>query len=200
MINSVIFDIGQVLLSFKPLDYLKNIYKDEAVVDRLYENIFRSKEWIELDRGTIEDSEAITAMCHRDIVNKMHIEKIMNTWTEILSPIDSSIKLALKLKEEGFRLYLLSNFHSRAFREVEEKYSFFKAFDGSVISSHVKLLKPEKEIYNNILQKYDINSVDTLFIDDMEENCRAAEDAGIKSVHYQSFEGLYSALRKLEIL
>jgi len=52
-IDVIVFDIGNVLLSFKPLEFLNNRYDDEKLVNILYKEIFRSKEWLMLDRGTL---------------------------------------------------------------------------------------------------------------------------------------------------
>ena len=101
-----------------------------------------------------------------------------------------------KLKEKGYKLYILSNFHREAFLEIERKCEFEKYFDGKVVSYDVKLLKPEKEIYEELLKKYNLNPEETLFIDDTLANTEGAEKLGISTIHLINKEKLKEELEK----
>lgn len=181
-IEVVVFDIGNVLLSFKPLEFLNNRYTDEEIVSILFKEIFRSKEWLMLDRGTLTEKEAIDIISKRIPEYKEYVEDVFKNYYEMLLPIDSSIELAYKLKEEGYKLYLLSNYPKTAFQFITEKYKFFKIFDGGIISYKYKLLKPEKEIYDTLIDKYGLDPKKTLFIDDTKENTDMAEVIGFKTL------------------
>lgn len=77
-----------------------------------------------------------------------------DNWYELLKPIEVSINVLKQLKENGYKPYYLSNFHLKAFEYVTKKYEFFKLFDGGVVSYKEKLLKPEVEIYNTLINRY----------------------------------------------
>ena len=184
MIKNIIFDIGNVLLEFKPLDYLKRTFNDDNIEKILYKEIFQSEEWLHLDRGTLTQDEAIEIISLRNPNHEIHIKKCMDNWIEILTPIESTVKILSQLKEKGYNLYLLSNFHSLAFETICSKYDFFKYFDGGIISYKENLLKPQAEIYTKLLETYNLNADECLFIDDTLVNIEAADRLGIKTIHF----------------
>ncbi len=181
-IEVVVFDIGNVLLSFKPLEFLGDRYNDEKLINILYEEIFRSKEWPMLDRGTLTDEEAIDVIAKRIPEHKKYVKEVFDNYHNMLLPIDSTIELAYYLKEKGYKLYLLSNYPKSAFEFINEKYEFLKIFDGGVISYKYQLLKPEKGIFHTLIDKYNLEPTRTLFIDDTKENTDMAETIGFKTL------------------
>lgn len=194
MIKNVVFDIGNVLLSFDPKTYLMGKIGDEQAVKEVFNAIFKSEEWLMLDRGTITEVEAIKVLGERHTVHKEHIENAFDGWYDILTPMEETIEILTSLKERGVNVYYLSNFHHLAFLHVREKYEFFKAFDGGVVSYEEKLLKPEKEVYLKLLEKYDLKGEETLFIDDTLENIKGAEVLNIKGVHFKNANDLREKL------
>lgn len=194
MIKNVIFDIGNVLLEFKPLDYLKRTFNDDNLEKFLYKEVFQCKEWLHLDRGILTQDEVIKIICLRNPMQEVHIKKCMDNWIDILSPIEGTVKILNELKEKGYKLYLLSNFHSLAFETVYSRYDFFKYFDGGIISYKENLLKPESEIYTKLLDTYNLNAEECLFIDDTLVNIEAARRLGINTVHFESCEMLGKSL------
>ena len=184
MIKNIIFDIGNVLLEFNPIDYLKKTFNDDNIEKLLYKEIFQSEEWIHLDRGTLTQEEAVKIISLRNPNNEIHIKKCMDNWIDILTPIEGTVKIMNELKEKGYKLYLLSNFHSLAFETICSKYDFLKKFDGGIISYKENLLKPEAEIYTKLLDTYQLNAEECLFIDDTLVNIEAADKLGITTLHY----------------
>ena len=200
MIKAIIFDIGNVLLQFNPLEYLKTIFNDDEIEMIIYKEIFQSEEWLHLDRGILTQEEAIKIISMRNPKYNIHIKKCMENWTDILTPIEGTVKILNKLKENGYKLYLLSNFHSLAFNMICTKYDFFKQFDGGIISYKEKLLKPETEIYIKLLDTYNLSAQECLFIDDTLANIEAANKLDINTLHFINSEileqNLISALEK----
>jgi putative hydrolase of the HAD superfamily len=97
-------------------------------------------------------------------------------------PLDDNARLLPGLRKQGYRLYYLSNFPLDVFEEIKNDYYFFRHFDGGIISSEVKFSKPDIRIYEILIRKYGLIPSETLFIDDIEENVRAAESAGMKGM------------------
>lgn len=189
MFKNIIFDIGNVLLEFNPKEYLKSKIEEDKVEDVLKE-IFQSEEWIMLDRGTILEEEAIKVITSRSNGNEELIKLAFENWYDILNPIEKTIEILRSLKKAGYKVYYLSNFHLMAFEHVTSKYDFFNEFDGGVVSYKEKLVKPEVEIYNKIIEKYSLNSNETIFIDDMEVNINKAKEVGVKTILFKSPEEL----------
>lgn len=197
MIKNVVFDIGNVLIQFRPLKFLKEKYKDEKLVQELYELIFRSDEWVMLDRGTITEEDAVDNFCKRSSQNEVYIKEVMMDWHAMHIPIEGTVEILKMLKKSGYRIYLLSNYHKKAFKIVQDRFEFLKRVDGRIISSEVKLLKSEEEIYNLLLKTYNLKPEETIFIDDTLVNIEMARELYIKSICFKNSGTLYKELNPL---
>lgn len=179
MIKTVIFDLGNVLISFIPSEYLKKKNYPSNIRNTILNDIFHSEEWKKLDNGEITVSEAIDSIALKSALRKEEIALVFNFRREIMFPIDDNVRLLPELKKQGFRVYYLSNFPLDTFEEIKNDYYFFRHFDGGIISSEVKLSKPDIRIYRYIIDKYSLSAEECLYIDDVEENVRAAESTGM---------------------
>jgi epoxide hydrolase-like predicted phosphatase len=182
MIKNIVFDLGNVLISFRPSDYFdKNNYPDN-MKSRILSDIFGGPEWHQLDNGDINISQAIDSIALKSSLNRQEIAHIFNLRTSIMFPLDKNVGLLPGLKKEGFRLYYLSNFPLDIFEEIKSGYFFFRHFDGGVISSEAKLSKPDIRIYILLLKKFQLVPEECLYIDDLEVNVRAAEKTGMNGL------------------
>ena len=198
MYKNIIFDLGNVLLSFNPKDYLKSKISEDRI-DNVYKAIFQSEEWIMLDRGTITEKDAINRIIERNNTYRDDINLAFKDWYDILRPIEEAVEILTKLKKNGYNIYYLSNFHELAFKEVTTKNNFFELFDGGVVSYAEKLIKPEEEIYKLILKRYNLNPRETIFIDDTKLNVDGASKLGIKAIFLEDPKKLRENLISLKV-
>lgn len=199
MIKNIIFDLGNVLLNYDPEEYLKTKITDTDKISEVYTDIFKSKEWALLDKGTITQNEAIDIIINRDIKNEKYIKLAFDNWYELLTPIEGTVEILNELKNAQYKIYFLSNFHALAFEKVTSWYGFFKLFDGGVASFKDNLLKPEKEIYKTLLERYDLDPKESVFIDDTQVNIEGAAKLNINTILFKSPEALKENLRKLKV-
>lgn len=203
MIKNIVFDLGNVLLSFRPAEFLENNKYPEILRSTIIADIFSSKEWLLLDNGDITTAEAIKSISLKSSLNRQEIEHVFNLRKKLMFPLDSNIKVLPGLKKEGYKLYYLSNFPIDVFEDIKNGYYFFKYFDGGLISAEVKLSKPDTLFYRNLLDKYSLVPEECLFIDDLEVNVKAAESVGMKgfftSGSLQISEGIKKALKKASL-
>lgn len=181
MIRNLIFDLGNVLISFKPSEFLKRKEYPENKINTILSDIFYGKEWAMLDNGDISTEEAIRSISSRSSLNMAETELIFNMRKEILYPIDDNVRLLPLLKKAGFGLYYLSNFPADLFEEVKNDYYFFRHFDGGLISAEARLSKPDIRFFELFIQKFGLAPEDTLFIDDLPANIEAASVSGMKT-------------------
>jgi len=183
-----VFDVGNVLVDYKPLVYLKDLFSDDSLAEKMYDTIFKSREWLLMDQGRLSHPEAIDIFKAREPDFHSEIQYTMQNVNSMFTPISDTIKMLPTIKESGHGLYYLSNIHKeiRDFLIAEHKY--FSLFDGGVFSCDIMATKPSPEIYRYIIEKYSLIPGDCLFFDDMEENVKAAEKEGIKSVLFTTAE------------
>ncbi|WP_126993789.1 HAD family hydrolase [Thermosipho globiformans] len=196
MIKNIIFDLGRVLINWEPEKYMKKVF-DEKTTSFLLEKVFNTNDWNLMDKGVIDEKTLWENKLNQYPEYKKEIEHMKNKVLDLLTPIEENTNLLYTLKEKGYNLYILSNFSKIAFQKVYEKYDFFKLFDGMVISSHVKSIKPEDEIYKILIEKYKITPIESLYIDDKIENIRAGEKFGFKTIHLERPEELKNKLSKI---
>lgn len=196
MIKNIVFDLGNVLVSFRPSEYFARENYPENILAKVLSDIFESKEWIMLDKGEISVTEAVDAIASVSSLKKAEIAHIFNLRTNLMFPLDENVKLLAGLKKQGFGLYYLSNFPKDVFDEIKSGYYFFKYFDGGIISSEVHVTKPHPRIYELLLEKYSLNAAECLFIDDLEPNIKAAELLGMKGLVTYGSDEISGALRE----
>ncbi|MEI8225263.1 MAG: HAD family phosphatase, partial [Bacteroidota bacterium] len=182
MIKNIVFDLGNVLISFRPSEFFDKKNYPETIKATILSDIFGSKEWAMLDKGEVNTTEAIDTIALKSSLKKEEITHIFNLRTELMFPLDPNVKLLPELKKRGFRLYFLSNFPMDIFEEIKTGYYFFKYFDGGIISSEAKFSKPDSRIYEILLEKYSLIPEECLYIDDLEINVKAAEAVGMKGL------------------
>ncbi|MFZ0280055.1 MAG: HAD family phosphatase [Bacteroidales bacterium] len=197
MIKNIIFDLGNVLISFIPSEYLKKKNYPENIRNTILNDIFRSNEWKMLDNGDITLAEAIDALSFKSSLKREEIALVFKLRTEIMFPLDNNVRLLPALKKRGFSLYYLSNFPLDIFEEIKNDYFFFRYFDGGIISAEVKLSKPDVRIFSFLLNKYSLDPHESVFIDDIEENVRSAEKLNIKGLATFGSENISELIEKL---
>ena len=199
MIKNIIFDLGNVLLDFNPKVYVQSKITEEKV-EEIYKCIFQSEEWAMLDRGIISEEDSKANIINRNIENEKLINLIFENWYDILVPIKNNVDVLKKLKQSGYKVYYLSNFHLAAFEHVTKNHDFFQCFDGGVVSYKEKLLKPEKEIYEKIIERYNLDPSQTVFIDDLIENVKAAMESGLKGIILNNSKDLRIELKEFDVI
>lgn len=199
MIKNIVFDIGDVLVKFMPEASVRYIGVDETEVNDVLAATVGSRWWAELDRGVMDEEEVIEKMIEESPKYKDAIRKFFDDGKELLvEAFDYSEKWIDDMKSRGYRVYLLSNYPRSYFLlHSETRMKFVKNVDGRVVSAFVKSVKPEHEIYKILLDTYNLNPNECVFIDDREDNVEGAVKAGMHGIVFKNFE---DANQKLESL
>jgi len=186
MIDTVIFDIGNVLAEFCWKDYLEDLKMCEDARQQISDKIFCGDVWKEFDCGKKSDEEIIQQCILLIPDYEKEIRMVFDTVEKVAFEYDYAKSWIEELKIKGFKIYLLSNYGKSAFER--KTYSFLELVDGKVISYEVKAVKPEPQIFEALLSKYEIIAENAVFFDDMEENIIAARTHGINGIQFWSKE------------
>lgn len=183
MIRNIIFDMGQVLIYFSPELYINRLGVPEEDGEILLREVFRRVEWVRLDHGTITEAEAVEAICRRvpPRLHKAVEELVFRWWARPLNPVPGMKELVAEIKELGYGIYLLSNANIQQCK-YHDRIPGTEYFDGRIVSAECKLLKPQREIYRLLLDTYNLQAQECLFIDDSPLNVEGAYCAGIRGI------------------
>lgn len=198
-IRNIVFDIGNVLLSYDPMRTLHAAFRDEDTCHAVYNAVFCAPEWPLADEGLVTEEEQILAAVRRAPQYEKEIRQIFAEWHLDLPEIEGMPELVKALRESGYGIYVLSNF-ARRFYRIKDHDALFSLADGILISSDHKLVKPFRAIYELLLSKFSLRAEECLFIDDLEENIYGARAAGLHGHRFTGCEELRTWLRQEKLL
>ena len=194
MIKNIIFDMGGVLLKYDPDMFIDRVgIKDKNDAALIKKEIYHSLEWSMMDRGSLTEEEACKIFEARVPEHlKDKIKKLTCEWDRPIVPIEGAKETIKELKENGYHIYLLSN-ASYNQKTYWPNIPGSEYFDATVISSYIKLVKPQPEIYKYVLNKYNLKADECVFIDDFPLNVEGAVYSGLHGI---VFHGNYKEIRK----
>lgn len=179
MIKNLVFDFGNVIVKWDIVSILNKYSLNSADARKLREVIFESEEWLQLDQGTISAKQAEKIFQNKVPDNlKYLVREIMNTWFEKIEFNGEICDLIKKMKHKGYRVYGLSNTNIQ-FYEYIQRSDIGMYFDGFVISAVEKIMKPNKNIYERLFEKFSLNPQECFFVDDTEKNVIAGRECGM---------------------
>ncbi len=186
MIKNIVFDLGGVLLDWNPRYLYRTIIDNEADIEYFLSHVCTDAWNLEMDRGR-NRQEAIDELIAKFPDKADLIIAFKTRWIEMFSgPIHESVDILMELKQRGYPLYALSNWNDETFQIALKEFPFLRMFDGRIVSGEVKLVKPDPAIYSLLLETYNLNPRESLFIDDRDENVVGARACGMESIRFIS--------------
>ncbi len=199
-IETVIFDIGGVLIDWNPRYLYKKLLKDETEIE-FFLNNFCTAEWnAQQDAGrSFRDGVAMLQKQYPQYAGL--IEAYDRRWEEMLGEADwEAMKILGEIKQNGVPVYALTNWSAEKFPLAKKRYDFLNWFDGILVSGEVGLKKPDLKIFRLILENYQIEAGKAIYLDDVMANIKAADEVGFRTIHFQNAAQLREALRVWGIL
>ncbi|MCI9603191.1 MAG: HAD family phosphatase [Ruminococcus sp.] len=193
MIKNIIFDMGNVLLRYDPEVCLNRFVKREEDRALIRRELFEGPEWVQGDLGHITDEQRFDGVSRR-VPQELHTElrQCAEQWHMCMEPVHGAKEFCAYAKEQGYRLYVLSN-ASSSFYQYFPRFAPFEYFDGLVVSCDIHIVKPDIRIYRYLLETYGLAPEECFFIDDMAANVEGARKAGISGA---VFGGDFEEIRK----
>ncbi len=209
MIRNIVFDMGNVLLRFDPALFIERagVHNEQDARLLSYE-LFRSVEWVQMDRGALIEPEALEILKPRLPVH-LHpaLEDLLLRWERPILPIPGMADFVRDCRRAGYGIYLLSN-ASKRLHEYWKSVPGHEYFDGEFVSADYKLVKPQQAVYRKFCEVFGLNAKECLFIDDMPLNIEGAITAGWQGIVFNDAEdlrkkayamGVRIPLKKLEL-
>ena len=197
MINTVIFDVGMILVEFRWKAYLKEFGWNEEINEKVAKATVLSDTWNKFDKGIMSWEELFKEFLSHDSSVEKEIKLFFEQIGNIVRAYEDTEGWIRSVKESGCKVYILSNYPELLFEKSQKELGFLKYVDGAVFSFQEKTVKPEDEIYQRLLEKYEINPSEAVFLDDVEKNLLAAQKHGIATIHVSEREEAQKKLKKM---
>lgn len=201
-IDTIIWDLGGVLIDWNPRHVFNENYFDSEEKRNYFFSHICTNDWNEEQDAGRSIVDATQELVQRFPDWEKAIRDYYGRWTDMLGgPINDTVELFRKLRASGkLKHYALTNWQANLFDIALVRYDFLHWFDGRVVSGEEKTRKPFPEFYQRLLNRYNVNPANAIFIDDNLRNVKAGEDLGLKSVHFKNPGQLREELKDYSIL
>jgi 2-haloacid dehalogenase len=183
-IGAVVFDIGGVLLDWDPRYLYRELFDDEAEMERFLSEVC-SREWHEdNDRGALYADSCAALAARWPQYSELIWAWGRRTEEMIGGPIEATVAVLDELVAAGVPCYGLTNMEAETYPRRRERYAFLRSLRGTVVSSAEGVIKPDPEIFRRLLGRYGLTAERTAFIDDSEVNIAAARELGFVALRF----------------
>src|SRR5882757_4712104 len=200
-INTVVFDLGGVLIDWNPEYLYKEIFPNEEERRWFLSNI-TTPDWNEEQDAGRSLQEGTAYLISRYPEHEASIRLFYDRWQEMLGgPIHDTVEIFRHLKEKSrVRLYALTNWSAETFPIALELYEFLHWFDGRLVSGEEKIRKPSLEIYQLLIDRFGIQPSEAIYVDDNLRNVIPARELGFHGIHFRSPEQFKKELIDLGVI
>lgn len=199
MINTIVFDIGNVLIPFDTENILKSMGIPADGITALNNAIFLHKDWNEMDRGVLTEDEILNRFTSRLPQYTGNIKNIIHGIYQTIRSFDYTRPWITDLKSKGYRVYYLSNYGSFTRELSRETLAFTELMDGGLFSYEVQMIKPSPWIFAEFCKRFDVKPEEAVFLDDNEANIATAREMGFSAIHFTSYEDAIEKLKNMGV-
>lgn len=197
MIKNIVFDMGKVLVDYSAAPVCEHFIEDFLDRERVCTAVFNSQEWVFMDMGLFTDEQALQHI-YRRLPERLHESAMLclRDWDKYnMKTMKEMEPLIRELKEKGYGIYICSNAAIRLLDIWKEVIPAADCFDGVLFSADVKCVKPQKEIFHHLFNRFGLKPEECFFIDDLEHNIAGARACGMDG--YCFADGDIGKLRKV---
>jgi len=198
MIKNIILDIGMVLVNFAWKETMIELGFDDKCIETLDKNLINNSLWDELDLGILPEKEVIDKAIALSPQYKREITEFWDKNLLTIRPYEYSKNWVCDMKAKGLKVFLLTNYPDTLFeKSVRYAFPFYPYIDGEIVSSRVKLRKPDAGIYTCLMDKYDLKPEECIFFDDRVINVEAAVSLGINAFVFENYDKAVMTINSL---
>jgi putative hydrolase of the HAD superfamily len=201
---NIVFDFGGVVFRWQPaamlMRELPHIATDETTAATWVSRIFQNYggDWGDFDRGTVEPADLVRRIAARTGLNAADVQCVVDAVPHELQPLSDSVDWIRRLHADGHSLFYLSNMPAPYAQHLEVSYDFFDCFTSGVFSGRVKMIKPERAIFDFAATRFGKPANELVFFDDHLPNVQAARDAGWQAWQFTNAASAEATLQELK--
>lgn len=186
MIKNIVFDIGDVLVGYNPEKYIKQNDMKIERVNKANDILIKDNNWREYLNGNIKVEKLVQYFEERypELKKEFKVLLLKKYNKYILYEVKANTTLLKELSNK-YHIYLLSNITKETFENIKIEYDFMQYIKGGVYSYQEHLSKPEPKIYQKLIEKYQLNPSETIYIDDRKKNIEISKKLGMIGIQYE---------------
>lgn len=193
----VVFDLGGVLLDWDPRHLYRQLFDDPDDMEAFLEEVAFA-EWNTRQDAGRPWREAVEELATAFPERRPLIEAFHARWPEtVAGDVPGTVAVLDELRRAGVRLLALSNWSAETFAATADRFEFLGWFEGIVISGEVGAIKPDRRMFDVLVERYGVSPADAVFIDDSPANVEAARRLGFHAIHFTGAADLRTALVQL---
>jgi 2-haloacid dehalogenase len=198
--TAVVFDLGGVLIDWNPRHLYRQMFSEEAAMERFLNEVTTAAWNLEQDRGR-SFADGIAELVRDHSGHADLIEAYWHRWPEMLGePLPGTVEILAALRATGVRLLALSNWSAETFPIGAARYPFLAWFEAIVVSGEVGLVKPDPALFRLMIDRHGIEPASTVFIDDSSANVQAAAALGFTAIPFTGALELRRDLARVGLL
>lgn len=197
MIRNVIFDFGGVLFEWKPYEIVTSFTDSSDEQRLLIEGVLHHPDWLCLDRGTMLMAEVIPKFAARTGLSESRMEDFFEHILNSLVKINETENLLFQVIDHHYSVYYLTNMSSAFFETLNDRHSLISLFKGGLVSGKELMMKPEPDIFQLLIERYDLVPSESLYIDDHEQNLIAAQAFGFHTVLFEQSASCFNKIQNI---
>ncbi len=200
-IDTVVFDLGGVLIDWNPRYLYRKIFNTEEEIDWFMTNVC-TPEWNDQQDAGRSFADATEELLKKHPNHEIPIRAWYGRFPETISgAIQPTVDVLSQIRQKkAHRLYALTNWSAESFPWAKDNFEFLHWFEGIVVSGQEKTRKPFADFYHILLNRYNIDPARAVFIDDNVKNIKGANEVGLNTIHFTSAQELEKDLKKIGVL
>jgi putative hydrolase of the HAD superfamily len=185
-IRNIVFDLGNVVVRWDPVLISVRTFGEEKASPEFVRSIFGHPLWLQLNRGEISEADAGQAYCDLLDLDPRQMERFFFHVKDSQALVPGTVDLMARLSSAGYRIFALSDNVREIVLYLRQKYDFWRHFEGAVISAELGVLKPDARIFAYLLDAFELEAEETIFLDDVPRNVEAARATNMHAVQFVS--------------
>jgi HAD superfamily hydrolase (TIGR01509 family) len=198
--NTVVFDLGKVLLDFDYGRAIERIRKRCRLTSAELHSLLNQSALLH----RYESNQLSTAQFFAEVQQASDFQgslaEFRELFADIFTPIRPMLEMQRQLRERSVPTYLFSNTNDIEIGHIRDRFPFFANFDGYILSFEHNAMKPDPEIYRVVERTSGRSGSELLYIDDRPENIATGEALGWRTILHHEPARTVEAVRAFGLL
>ena len=200
-IETIIFDLGGVLIDWNPEYVFLEAFKGDVEKTKWFLDTVCTMAWNENQDSGYPIENATNDLVAKYPEYEKYIRMYYGNWEAMIAGAITGTVNVLEyfVTRTNYKVVALTNWSSETFPIAQRRFEFLKWFEDIVVSGVEKMRKPHENFFKLAINRWQIDTKTSIFIDDNPANIKAAKTLGINAIHFISPEQLILDLKTYNI-